>query len=110
MPQFADRRVAAAIRQGLLLATLLAWSTVVYSCATVRGDRMKATGTVVYLPIEGGFYGIQGDDGKKYDPANLPREFRKDGLRVRYEVKEVKGRASVHMWGTIVEVVHIEKL
>jgi inhibitor of cysteine peptidase len=65
---------------------------------------------VVFLSIEGGFYGIKGDNGKNYDPANLPDEFRKDGLRVRCEVRELRDRASVHMWGTIVEVVHIEKL
>jgi hypothetical protein len=108
MLRFAHAR--AAMREAFVLVALLVWCTAVYSCATVHGDKMNATGTVVFLPIEGGFYGIQGDDGKKYDPANLPDEFRKDGLRIRYEVKEVKGRAGVHMWGTIVEIVHIEKL
>ena len=68
------------------------------------------TGTVVFLSFEGGFYGIKGDDGKNYDPANLPEEFRKDGLRVQFEAKRPTRQASFHMWGVIVELVHIQKL
>ena len=80
------------------------------SCSTDFGDNIVGTGTVVYISIEGGFYGIKADDGKAYDPMNLPAEFRKDGLRVRFEAKELKGAASFHMWGIIVEIVHIQAL
>lgn len=80
------------------------------SCTTENEDAVKVTGTVVFLSFEGGFYGIKGDDGKNYDPTNLPQEFQKDGTRVRFEAKELPGRASVHMWGTIVELVTIQKL
>ena len=80
------------------------------SCSIENDDAIKGTGTVVYLSFEGGFYGITGDDGKHYDPTNLSPEFQKDGLRVRFEAKELQGRASVHMWGTIVELVAIHKL
>jgi aryl carrier-like protein len=41
---------------------------------------------------------------------NLPAEFRKEGMRVRFEVKELKNQASFHMWGIIVEIVHIQSL
>jgi hypothetical protein len=80
------------------------------SCTTENDDAVKVTGTIVFLSFEGGFYGIKGDDGKNYDPTNLPQEFRSDGLRVRFAAKELPGRASVHMWGTIVEIVTIQKL
>jgi hypothetical protein len=79
------------------------------SCTTENEDAVKVTGTVVFLSFEGGFYGIVGDDGKHYDPTNLPQEFQKDGLRVRFEAKELPEQASVHMWGTIVEFVAIQK-
>jgi len=80
------------------------------SCSTDSGDNFSVTGTIVFLSFEGGFYGIKGDDGRSYDPTNLPVEFRKEGMRVRFEAKELRDRASFHMWGTIVELVHIEKL
>lgn len=80
------------------------------SCTTENDDAVKVTGTVVFLSFEGGFYGIKGDDGRNYDPTNLPQEFRKDGLRIRFVAKELPGMASVYMWGTIVEIVAIHKL
>jgi len=93
-----------------LATALLACCIIASSCTTASYDTTKSTGTVVFVSIEGGFYGIKGDDGRNYDPVNLPEEFRKDGLRVRYDVRELKDRASFHMWGTMVEIVHIERL
>jgi hypothetical protein len=73
-------------------------------------DDINVTGTVVHVDLEGGFWGIIGDDGKRYDVANLPKEFRKQGLRVRFAGKVRPDRVSFHMWGVIVEVVSIEKI
>ncbi|MHC4642083.1 MAG: hypothetical protein ACYS32_10595 [Planctomycetota bacterium] len=66
-------------------------------------------GTIRYMDLEGGFYGIIADSGERYDPINLPAGYRKDGLRVRFQVKEKKGAVGIHMWGKIVEIVKIEK-
>jgi hypothetical protein len=98
------------MKQALFMSALLACCILVHSCTTSSHKTPTSTGTVVFLSIEGGFYGIKGDNGKNYDPVSLPGEFRKDGLRVRYEARELRDRASVHMWGTIVEIVHIEEL
>jgi hypothetical protein len=49
------------------------------------------------------------NNGQRYDPIDLPEEYRKNGLRVKFIVKKKKGMASVRMWGKIVEVVKIEK-
>lgn len=68
------------------------------------------SGTVRYLEIEGGFYGLVADDGRKYDPINLPAEYKKDSLRVKFSVREKKGVVSFHMWGKIVEVIKIQKV
>jgi len=94
----------------VLSALALLLLLLLQSCTTENEDAVKVTGTVVFLSFEGGFYGIKGDDGRNYDPTNLPQEFQKDGTRVRFEAKELPGRASVHMWGTIVELVLIQKL
>jgi hypothetical protein len=94
------------IAAALTVAAMVA----VQSCTTENEDAIKVTGTVVFLSFEGGFYGIKGDDGRNYDPINISQEFRADGMRVRFAAKELPGRASVHMWGTIVELLTIQKL
>ena len=68
------------------------------------------TGIVLHVPVEGGFYGLLADNGTKYDPTNLPQEYRHNGLRVRFQVVPKKGMVSIHMWGTIVEILKIEKI
>ncbi len=70
----------------------------------------SVTGTVRYIDLEGGFYGIETDDGAKLDPVNLPAEFQQDGVRLRVQVEPLKDRVSFHMWGTLVRVVSIERL
>lgn len=67
-------------------------------------------GTVTYVGLEGGFYGIKGDDGKQYDPVQLDEQFRKDGLRVAFEFEPVKGGSSIHMWGEVVNLTFIEQI
>jgi len=66
-------------------------------------------GTVTYLGFEGGFFGIVGDDGKHYDPMDMPQEFKVDGLRVRFTVN-FTDFCSYHMWGYIIRLVSIERL
>jgi hypothetical protein len=66
-------------------------------------------GTVTYLYFEGGFFGIVGDDGKHYDPINMPQEFKVNGLRVRFTAN-FTDYISYHMWGCIVKLVSIERL
>ena len=75
-----------------------------------RQQEKMITGTVRYLELEGGFYGLVADNGERYDPVNLPREYAKDGLRVKFQVKEKKGAVGFHMWGKIVEIIRIERL
>jgi hypothetical protein len=66
-------------------------------------------GQVKYINLEGGFFGIIGSRGN-YDPINLPKEFAVDGLWVIFQAEYVKDIASIHMWGTIIKIIKIEKL
>lgn len=93
-------------------------SVLLVSCSTTHqpaksggGDPnlIQATGTVRYQDLEGGFYGIVADDSTKYDPGTLPAGVQKDGLRVRFTARKVDG-FTTRMWGTRVEVQHIEPL
>ncbi|PIW70075.1 MAG: hypothetical protein COW08_03730 [Ignavibacteriales bacterium CG12_big_fil_rev_8_21_14_0_65_30_8] len=73
-------------------------------------DIQVQKGTVIYLNLEGGFYGIIGDNGKHYDPQNLPDNFKRDSLRVSFEYKVSENQVSVHMWGELIEIVKIVEL
>jgi hypothetical protein len=66
-------------------------------------------GTVRFVLLEGGFYGIVGDDSVRYEPTNLTSEFQQDGLRVHFFARAVSG-LSAHQWGRLVEIVSISKL
>ena len=71
---------------------------------------INTAGRVAYINVEGGFFGIYGDDGVSYDPINLSTEFQKDSLRVLFEGKILTEQTSTHMWGKLIEIKRIEKL
>ena len=71
---------------------------------------IESTGTVEYIDLEGGFYGIVSEDGRRFDPTDLAEEFRQDGLRIRFRVRPREGLVGTHMWGTLVEVLEIKRL
>ena len=73
-------------------------------------NQFTTTGTVTYIDLEGGFYGIIGDNQENYDPINLPDEFQQEGLRVRFTAKYRDDLASIHMWGRIIEILQIEAI
>ncbi|MFX0042981.1 MAG: hypothetical protein ACFE8L_08725 [Candidatus Hodarchaeota archaeon] len=75
-----------------------------------NNELIYGTGTIIYLNIEGGFYGILSDDGEHYDPINLPIEYQIDGLRISFIAKERSDLLSFHMWGRIVELISIHPL
>jgi hypothetical protein len=70
---------------------------------------IKTTGTVRHQGLEGGFWGIVGDDEKNYDPVNLAPEFQQEGLKVSFEAVPAASQASIHMWGTLVELKSIKR-
>jgi len=74
-----------------------------------KGQAIKTTGTIKRQGIEGGFWGIVGDDGHNYDPTNLAPEFQQDGLKVSFEAVPSTNQMSIHMWGTIVEIESMQK-
>ena len=90
--------------------TTIPTSTQMPSHIENKSSEINGTGTVIYNPIEGGFYGIVGDNGKNYDPLNLGKEFQVDGLRVHFEGIKREDMASFHMWGTLIEIINIERI
>ena len=70
---------------------------------------LSYSGKVIHVQLEGGFYGIIADDGSKYDPINLKKEFQEDGLRVTIVARPKPGMGGFHMWGSYIEIISIEK-
>jgi hypothetical protein len=68
------------------------------------------TGKVVYMDLEGGFFGIKGDDGNNYNPLNLGPEYHKDGLRVKASISIEKNINTIRMWGKTVRINRIIRL
>ncbi len=64
---------------------------------------------MVHKNLEGGFYAIHGDDGRKYDPISLSKNFRKHGLKVRITARLKQGAVSFHMYGSIIEIIAIAR-
>ncbi len=70
---------------------------------------VEGAGRVVYVDLEGGFYGIEAAAGEKYLPLNLPAAFHDDGLAVRFRARLAEDVVTIQQWGTPVELLHIER-
>jgi hypothetical protein len=62
---------------------------------------------VVRIELEGGFWGLVAEDGRKYDPGRLTPDFQQAGLKVRVSANRAP-RVSFRMWGTPIDVLQIE--
>jgi len=69
---------------------------------------MELIGKTTFVALGAGFWGILGHDGKKYRPANLPINFQKEGLQVRFVFKVSPQQVSIMMWGVAIDLQHIE--
>jgi hypothetical protein len=76
----------------------------------VNKNVIQMKGTVIYVDLEGGFYGIIGDDGNKYLPINLPQEYKISGLKIYFKARIRSDIATTAMWGTPIEILEIEAI
>ena len=102
--------IAVILVVGIIAAGLIAM-VVMGGGLYTRGPAQQTigiTGTVTYIDLEGGFYGIVADDGTQYLPLDLPEEFRQDGRAVTAEVIVRDDVATIQQWGTPVEIAALE--
>lgn len=71
---------------------------------------VNSTGTVRYIDLEGGFYGIIGDDGESYLPGNLDEAYQKDGLRVTFTGMMDENASNFYMWGVPITLISVRVL
>ena len=79
-------------------------------CSCGNETYVSKTGTMKHVDLNGWFYGIVSDDGKEYEVINLDPIFQEDNLRVHFDAKIAENANSIHMWGTVVELIDIEKI
>ncbi len=77
--------------------------------APAPSERIEGFGVVTYVDLEGGFFGITMEDGRRLDPQQLEEPFRRDGLRVRVVAEPVRGVMTTRMWGVVVKLVDIQR-
>lgn len=68
---------------------------------------MNIKGKVVYQNLGTGFWGIVADNGKKYEPENLPKKFQKENKSINLKARE-SDSFSLFMWGTPIEIISAE--
>lgn len=95
----------------LLLIALFLYSSPAHAAKKISpAETFHLTGHVYYANIEGGFYGILGDDGIKYQPTNLPRKFKKEDLSLKFDATLKNSGVSAFQWGTIIELSNVKEL
>ena len=70
-------------------------------------SKMKIKGKVVYQNIEGGFWGIEDDNGNQYRPVKMPPALQEKGKTVQVVAKEVD-EMGIFMWGVPIKIVSFE--
>jgi hypothetical protein len=70
---------------------------------------MQITGILVYEDLEGGFWGIVGNDGSRYElDHEPPADVAEPGLMVEAELEQT-GSVTIRQWGTPVRIVKITR-
>ncbi|MGQ9623435.1 MAG: hypothetical protein ACUVTO_08430 [Candidatus Caldatribacteriaceae bacterium] len=60
-------------------------------------ETISFTGQIVYVDLEGGFWGIIADSGAHYEPLNLPKDYQNGGQRVAVTARICHYCTSIHM-------------
>lgn len=77
--------------------------------AVGSGPALRITGTVHHLNLEGGLYVIRDAQGTNYNPVNLPKAIRVEGMAVEADARRRDDMASIGMVGPLVELLRIRR-
>jgi hypothetical protein len=75
-----------------------------------QGTFVRSEGTIVWVQMEGGFWGIEAANGHEYEPVNLPQEFMENGLNVAFTGQVLQDWGSITQWGSVLEVHTMQRL
>lgn len=69
---------------------------------------MKITGTIKYISLEGGFWGIISNSGQQFLPVNLPISFQVHGTPITCNYKQANHMDSFINWGERIQIISFE--
>ncbi|MBN1195308.1 MAG: hypothetical protein JXA08_08205 [Methanomicrobiaceae archaeon] len=97
---------------GRVLCCLLALAALIGVCGCMTGigtpeQVLSGTGTITFVPEDGGFYGIVTEGGARYRPLNLDDPYRAPGVRVIFAAKVRTDRIEIGQWGLPVDLITI---
>jgi hypothetical protein len=90
-----------------LFLILLGLSFSGVSSAQVANVPFNLEGKVVYLAMEGGFYGIISSDGRKYLATNLPSMFQQKNLMLKGKAILQANTLGIHQWGEYIQLLDV---
>ena len=74
----------------------------------LASSSIEFQGTVKYISLEGGFYAIYADDGRKFMPRKLGELHRRHGLVVYVRGKILKDMVTFQQHGQVLDISSIE--
>ena len=70
---------------------------------------MKITGKVTFQNLEGGFWGIEDDQGGQWLVMDMPSQLQINGARVEVSARR-SNQETMFMWGEPVEIISFHTL
>ncbi len=67
-------------------------------------DMINVTGTIVFKGMEGGFYALDADDGRKFMPQGMNKALLKHGMKVQVSGIILKDMLTFQQYGEILKV------
>jgi hypothetical protein len=93
------KRVVMYMALAVIAALVMAAGCVQEGKEENRANLVTGNGTIQFVDLEGGFYGITAGDGSRYYPLDLPPEFEDDGIPVSFSLAIAPENGTVAQWG-----------
>ncbi len=71
-------------------------------------EKVWRTATVKYFDLEGGFFGLITEDGQRFLPTNLKRDFRQQDAVVKFQGVIKPTTKTIQQWGTPIRIIKME--
>jgi hypothetical protein len=77
---------------------------------SVSGREVSGNGTIGWIAMDNGFYGIVTDDGQQFLPGKIDPAFLVDGLRVSFRGMARPDKKGEHNWGIPLDLIELARV
>lgn len=88
--------------------TAFAGCTANRQAADAKQGIISEAGQIRFVNLDEGFFGIIGEDGRKFEPINLAENFKINRQNITFRAKARPDILTTHMWGMPVEILDIK--